>query len=204
MASRSALGHLAVTRWRRSLTVNVEPGFITPSTSLERPGVANATALSSTTPFLPSLRQRNRRLPYRQALGVSRAFQTEIRAKVVGKKRYCLLRVEVDPDLLMRRLLSGNLVVRLGPYEHGTVGRLIVEIVADIRCLTHGMMERVERWIFRRDRARQAWRRPINGRGRTQAKASDEDERREDKLHGCFSGFSSRSVRLTSLAVPRG
>ena len=51
----------------------------------------------------------------------------------------------------MRRLFSRRFVVRLGPYEQGTVGRLTVEIVADIRRFTHGMMERVERWIFRRE-----------------------------------------------------
>src|ERR1700722_7306524 len=123
---------------------------------------------------------------------------------MVGKKRYRLLRVEVDPNLLMRRLIRRSLFVRLRPYEHGTVGRLTVEIVADIRRFTHIVMERVERWIFRRDRTRQTWRRPINGLGQTQAKASNEDERREDNFHGCFSGFSSRPVRLTSLAVPRG
>jgi hypothetical protein len=190
----------SVTREWHSIDRQAAPS--TAMLALVHPGPADATAPLSAA-FLPSLRQRNRRLPYRQALGVSRAFQTEIRAKVVGKKRYCLLRVEVDPDLLMRRLLSGMLAALLCPYEHRTVRRLSVEIVPDIRCLTHGMMERVERWIFRRDRARQTWSRPINGVGRTQAKAGDKDERREDKLHVCFSGFSSRSVRLTSLAVPR-
>jgi hypothetical protein len=57
-----------------------------------------------------SLGERNRRFAHRQALGVCRAFQAEIRAKVIDKKGHCLTGVQVDPDLFVRRFLGRSLV----------------------------------------------------------------------------------------------
>jgi hypothetical protein len=57
-----------------------------------------------------SLGERNRRFAHRQALGVRGAFQAEIRTKMIGKKRYGLTGVKVDPDLLVRRFLRQRLV----------------------------------------------------------------------------------------------
>jgi hypothetical protein len=57
-----------------------------------------------------SLGERNRRFGHRQALGVRGAFQAEIRTKMIGKKRYGLTGVKVDPDLLVRRFLRQRLI----------------------------------------------------------------------------------------------
>jgi len=57
-----------------------------------------------------SLGEHNRRFAHRQALGVCRAFQAEIRAKVIDKKGHCLTGVQVDPDLFVRRFLGRSLV----------------------------------------------------------------------------------------------
>src|SRR5277367_2595416 len=83
-----------------------QPAFI------EKPLALQPGAFSLFTPRSPrsaspdivsrnSLGERNRRFAHRQALGVRRAFQAEIRAKVVDKKSYCLTGVKVDPDLLV-------------------------------------------------------------------------------------------------------